>query len=130
MIKQLSTYYPDYSLKSFTEYLNDSIIIYKEYNKNGDIIYFNDNDSEYYFNPNLNCSFELYKNGSWDFRQFDTTGRKGYSFKATFELYSSGDFIEYIGYHLFYSYKGKIKPCQHLCTSLLNLSKSINPIIP
>jgi len=49
MIKQKATFYPDFSHKSFTEYYNDSIIIYKEYTINGNIVFnYVNNDWEIY----------------------------------------------------------------------------------
>lgn len=42
MIKHKVTFYPDYTIKTFSEYSEDVLVLYEEYNKHGLIIFSED----------------------------------------------------------------------------------------
>lgn len=80
-IKQSSTYHKDFSIKTYTEYLDGVEIIHNRYNRVGDLVYTRDKDGywiKYKFDKNHRKVYELNVQGIYEKWKFNSKGYKVY----------------------------------------------------
>jgi len=78
MIKQHTTYYKDYSIKTYTETQDGKVLVTKRYNKRGNIIYTRFGEKEWYkwtFNKDGFVTKHVKYTGEWFIRKFDSVNK-------------------------------------------------------